>query len=312
MLARLVVVVCGTENLSCKIFPNQQELTIAPTPRLRCANSTTIWLEWERPTVDARGKPPDRRVEYTLYMSGGFREWEVGDEVLAEYMSRAQRKAATSNSSTTTCSLTDAGSLAGGSLNEGAMSSVAPGGGGDKSLDQGCHDQVFSTDDEESAQSSAGHHSLPKLLPAVITGTASAADGLFDIRWNDGERERGVRRSRIHRAASPRPPWTIIYQGGECRYAVEGMVPESIIERERNFPYEVRGLVSAIGLDCVDSTAVALFCRRSKYMQLIRRLSVPCLAYRCTPTSRCRQGERKCRGKSLVDIVPWSPFRPTS
>eukprot|EP00903_Cladosiphon_okamuranus_P014179 g13176.t1 len=218
------------------------ELTIAPTPRLRCANSTTIWLEWERPTTDAKGKAPDRCVEYTLYMSGGFRAWEVGDEVLVEYLSRAQRKAVTSKSSITTCSLTDASSLAGGSLTLGAVSSVTPAGRGDESLGQGHQDQMFSmfsTNDEESAESSVGHNSLPKFLPAVITGTSSAADGLFDIRWNDGERERGVRRNRIHRATSPRPPWTIIYQGEECGYAVEGMIPESVIERERNFPYEV-------------------------------------------------------------------------
>lgn len=224
----------------------RQELTIAPTPRLCCANSSTIWLEWDRPTVDAKGKSPDRRVEYTLYMSGGFREWEVGDEVLVEYMSRAQRRAVTSNSSITTCSLTDAGSLAGGSLTEGGMSSVIPDGGGDG---EGYHDEMmFSANDGESAQPSAGYHSLPKLLPAVITG-AGAAGGLFDIRWNDGERERGVRRNRIHRAASPRPPWTTIYQGEECCYAVEGMVPESVIEREGNFPYEVRDCLCAIDHD---------------------------------------------------------------
>lgn len=181
-------------------------------------------------------------------MSGGFREWEVGDEVLVEYMSRAQRKAATSSSSITTCSLTDAGSLAGDSLTEGDPSSVAPDGGGDGSLGEGYNREMFSTGNGESSQSSAGHHSLPTLLPAVITGT-SVAGGLFDIRWNDGERERGVRRSRIHRAASPCPPWTIIYQGGDCRYAVEGMVPQSVVEREGNFPYEVRDCLSAISDD---------------------------------------------------------------
>lgn len=228
--------------ISCCQIRNRQELTIAPTPRLRYANSTTIWLDWDRPTVDAKGKSPDRRVEYTLYMSGGFREWEVGDDVLVEYMSWAQRRAATSNSSVTTCSLTDAGSLAGGSLVEGASSSVTPDWGGDGSLDEEYNN------DGEGAQSSAGRHSLPNLLPAEITGT-SAAGGLFDIRWNDGERERGVRRNRIHHAASPGPPWTIIYKGGDCRYAVEGMVPNSIIERERSFPYEVRDCLSAIGHD---------------------------------------------------------------
>ncbi|CAN0505952.1 unnamed protein product, partial [Ectocarpus sp. 8 AP-2014] len=178
-------------------------LTIAPTPRLRHANSTTLWLEWDRPSTDAVGKPPGRRLEYTLYMSGGFREWEVGDRVLVEYMSRAQRKAAASNSTITTSSVTDAGSLAGGSLSEGSS---------------------FFSDDQQRLSS--------------ITAT-SVVGGLFDIRWNDGERERGVRRSRIHRAASPSPPWTIIYEGTDCHYAVEGMVPESVVERERNFPYEV-------------------------------------------------------------------------
>lgn len=185
-------------------------------------------------------------MTYTLYMSGGFREWEVGDEVLVEYVSRAQRRAATSNSSTTTRSLTDADSLAGGSLTEGASSTTPDEGeGGD--LGEGDHHQVLSANDGESAQSCSGRHSLPKLLPAVITGT-STAGGLFDIRWNDGERERGVRRNRIHRAASPRPPWTIIYEGEDCRYAVEGMVPESIVERERNFPYEVRQCLSTISV----------------------------------------------------------------
>lgn len=201
-------------------------------------------------------------MEYTLYMSGGFREWQVGDEVLVEYISRAQRRAGTSNSSITTCSLTDAGSLAGGSLTEGAMSSGTPSGGGDGSLDDGYHHQEFATNDGESAQSSSGHHSLPKLLPAVITATG-AAGGLFDICWKDGERERGVRRNRIHRAASPCPPWTIIYKGVECGYEVEGMVPESVIERERNFPYEVRACYAMIV-----ASAVVVSPRVLKHLQL--------------------------------------------
>ncbi|CAN0148686.1 unnamed protein product [Ectocarpus sp. 12 AP-2014] len=200
------------------------ELTMAPTPRLRCANSTTLWLEWDPPSTDAVGKPPDCRLEYTLYMSGGFREWEVGDRVLVEYMSRAQRKAAASNSTITTSSVTDAGSLAGGSLSEGSSFF-------------GDDQQRLSSVGGGSVESATGREPLPNLLPAEITAT-SVAGGLFDIRWNDGERERGVRRSRIHRAASPSPPWTIIYRGTDCHYAVEGTVPESVVERERNFPYE--------------------------------------------------------------------------
>lgn len=175
-------------------------------------------------------------------MCGGFCEWVVGDRVLVEYMSRAQRRAATSSSTITTCSATNASSLAGGSLVGGpSSSSMTPGEGAiatDGGLGEEYDRQTLSNNDGESVQSSAGRHFMLNILPAVITNT-SAAGGLFDIRWDDGECERGVRRNRIHRAASPCPPWTIIYHGEDCRYAVEGMVPESIVERERNFPYEV-------------------------------------------------------------------------
>lgn len=172
-------------------------------------------------------------------MCGGFCEWVVGDHVLVEYLSRAQRRAATSKSTITTCSLTDADSLAGGSLLADALpSSMTPRGGGGISSDGGMGEEMASNSDGACPQSSAGHHHVPRLLPAVITNTGAGA-GLFDIRWDDGECERGVRRNRIHRTASPCPPWTIIYHGEDCRYAVEGMVPESVVERERNFPYEV-------------------------------------------------------------------------
>ena len=180
-------------------------------------------------------------MQYTLYMCGGFREWEVGDDVLVEYVSRAQRRAATCASTITTSSITDAGSLAGGSLVGGASSSGGEAFAADEDLGEELHLQQTPHIDGGNAQSSAGHFSAPKLMPAVITDN-SAAGGLFDIRWNDGERERGVRRNRIHRPASPCPPWTMIYRGTDCQYAVEGIVPESIVERERDFPYEVRGV----------------------------------------------------------------------
>ncbi len=172
-------------------------------------------------------------------MCGGFREWEVGDDVLVEYLSRAQRRAATCSSTIATSSITDIGSLAGGSLVGGASSSGGAASATGEGLGEDFHLQQTQDNDGVTAQSSAGHFSTPKLMPAVITDN-SAAGGLFDIRWNDGERERGVRRNRIHRPASPCPPWTIIYQGTDCHYAVEGVVPEYIVERERDFPYEVR------------------------------------------------------------------------
>ncbi|CAM9581409.1 unnamed protein product [Hapterophycus canaliculatus] len=212
------------------------ELTIAPIPRLRCANNTTIWLEWDPPSVDAIGQPPGRNLEYTLFMRGGFREWEVGDHVLVEHVNRAQRRAAAFNSSITTCSVTDTDSLAGESL-LGRASSSLPNRHGVFAGGEAAHEALSNVDGER-AQPSAGHQGVSKVLPAVITDT-TATGGLFDIRWNDGERERGVRRNRIRRAAPPHPPWTIVYQGYDCCYAAEGMVPESVVERERDFPYEV-------------------------------------------------------------------------
>lgn len=237
-----------------------QELTIAPVPRLLCANASTLWLGWDRPKVDAIGNPPGGRVEYTLYMSGGFREWAVGDHVLVEYMSRAQRKAAAS-SSATTLSVTDCDSMTrglspvGGSLGQCASvgSTSADGGqnngGGSSSNSEGNHkapiDVTQHSNSNEIRKEGGGSvppdsvgHSEPRLLPAIIIVPSNGA-GLFDIRWGDGERERGVRRHRIHREATPSPIWTAIYQGEDCHYAVQGMVPESILQRERDFRYEV-------------------------------------------------------------------------
>lgn len=193
-------------------------------------------------------------------MRGGFREWEVGDNVLVEYLSRAQRRAATCSSTVDTSSITDIGSLAGGSLVWGASSSGGAASATDEGVGGDVHLQQTQNNDGGSAQSSAGNFSAPKLMPAVITDN-SAGGGLFDIRWSDGERERGVRRNRIHRPTSPCPPWTIIYQGTDCHYAVQGVVPESIVERERDFPYEVRGASSATN----GHDSKRIVCMRSAY-----------------------------------------------
>lgn len=225
-----------------------QELTVAPAPRLRCANSTTLWLEWPRPTTDAMGNGPEDCVEYTLYMRGGFREWEVGDRVLVEYMTRAQRKAATAGSTTISTRATECGSLVGGTSsfrhgdvvdsNE-VIESDQPGRVGHN----GCGNEDFNScsnrgnEEVDTTASLDPIENATKLLPAVIADT-SAGGGLFDIRWDDGERERDVSRYRIHREVHPPPPWGVIYEGGDCVYAVEGMVPEYVVEREKAFPYE--------------------------------------------------------------------------
>lgn len=239
---------------ACFIAVKLQELTVAPPPRLRCRNSTTLWLEWDRPTVDAVGKHPADRVEYTLYMRGGFREWEVGDRVLVDCMSKAARKAAASVSTVATTATTGHHSVtysdlsAGGRLSGHSEMGRVGGNIGSTDVDHEGNDQEDGGDldgvsprqyqQQQQQQQMAEQRPKHVLMPAVIT-YASAGGGLYDIRWNDGEKEHGVNRCRIHRAVPPAPPWTIIYKGDDCRYAVEGMVPGAIIERERAFPYEV-------------------------------------------------------------------------
>lgn len=188
-------------------------------------------------------------------MCGGFREWAVGDHVLVEYMSKAQRKAAASNNAST-LNVTGFGSMpqglssVSGSLDrfESVGSASACGdqddsGGKSKGnhkvpTDKNKHPEEISEVESGSASRGTVEHSEPRLLPAIITAPSNG-DGLFDIRWGDGERERGVRRYRIHRAASSSPGWTTIYRGEDCHYAVQGMLPESVIQRERDFRYEV-------------------------------------------------------------------------
>lgn len=225
-----------------------QELTVAPVPRLRCANNTTLWLEWPCPFTDAMGNAPEECIEYTLYMRGGFREWEVGDRVLVAYMTRSQRKAATAGSTTISTRATECGSSVRGTSSfrhEGTVGSdeiiksdepgrIGHNGWGIEDVNS-CS---IRGNEEGSTASLDPIANIAKLLPAVITDT-SAGGGLFDIRWDDGERERDVRRYRIHRDVNPPPPWGVIYEGDDCAYAVEGMVPEYVIEREKVFSYEV-------------------------------------------------------------------------
>lgn len=173
-------------------------------------------------------------------MRGGFCEWEAGDAVLVEYLSKAQRRADKSSSSALT-SVTEIDSDLGvpSSLGQGrsentealvAKNSLTSHGriGGTTigSSNNGRYD---------GASSQFGNH---RLFPAVII-RRSTGRGLFDIRWADGDCERGVRRHRIHRAASSASPWAPIYHGTECHYTVEGMIPEYVIHHERTSPYEV-------------------------------------------------------------------------
>lgn len=228
---------------------------MAPTPHLRCASSTTLWLTWDRPKVDSVGNPPDDMVEYTLYMRGGFLEWRAGDAVLVEYLSRGERKAAmvAASSATTTSAAGSIGAMTQSISSVGAtvrppekISSDIPTGSAGSGEVDGCGESGGNREDDDDhySQKSASNSKQvlqeerrPRLLPAVII--ANTGGGLYDIRWDDGERESGVYRYRIHRKVPPMPPWAVIYRGTECGYAVEGVIPAAVLERERVFPYEV-------------------------------------------------------------------------
>lgn len=181
-------------------------------------------------------------------MRGGFREWSVGDHVRVEYLRRAQRRAAASDS-ITTLSVTDTGLFNAefASTDRGQRGSTGPVPSGDSQSDGAGSGSANDNNQFHLNEINAKNKILPpgpvetttrRLLPAVITD-ASVGGGLFDIRWDDGQHERRVRRYRIHRPASPPPAWTTIYKGCDSHYAVEGMMPESVIHRERGFPYEV-------------------------------------------------------------------------
>lgn len=175
--------------------------------------------------------------------------------MLVEYMSKAQRKAAAS-SNASTLSITGYGSMpqglssVGGSLDRfGSVGSASAGDGHNDGsgnsegnhqapTDKTKHSEEVSKEESGSVSLEPVEHSEPRLLPAIII-SPSNGDGLFDIRWGDGERERSVRRYRIHRVASSSPMWTPIYRGEDCHYAVQGMLPESVVQRERDFRYEV-------------------------------------------------------------------------
>lgn len=223
-----------------------QELTIAPTPRLRYASSTTLWLEWDQPSVDSMGCPLHDRVEYILYMRGGFREWEEGDRVLVEYVGRAQRKAALpvvkcSGSSTITSTRPFGGDTLDGLGDSGTSSTDMK----ESTMDDGGEDNfsdipitVPSENQDEYGDASQSLVQQGTLLPAAITSPNTRSD-FFDIRWDNGERELNVHRSRIHRIISPVPSWTMVYEGEETTHAVQGMVPAAVIELEKVFPFEV-------------------------------------------------------------------------
>lgn len=175
-------------------------------------------------------------------MRGGFREWGVGDDVTVEYLSNAQLRAAESASTIGTMD-TDLWVGGASSLHQGGVGSsglVSPGDVQKICGDESQGDVSTMLDNSNAVGETIFTQRVDnrRFLPAVITDS-SAGGGLFDIRWADGEHERGVRRYRIHRPASPSPPWAAIYEGQDRQYAVVGMIPDYVVQQERAFPYEI-------------------------------------------------------------------------
>lgn len=190
-------------------------------------------------------------------MRGGFREWEQGDRVLVEYIDRKQREDIISRANTTPSVTDTAGSFPG---------RDGPGleGGAETSGTDGCARNISPDFLNKSVRDDPKRHMKDEIsmrcmrsmastvilssitpvehkdtfFPAVITNT-KVGKGLFDIRWDDGEQEHKVRRYRIRNAECYSAPWTVVYHGKECSYAVQDVIPPSVHELEWPFPHEV-------------------------------------------------------------------------
>ena len=61
--------------------------TFAPTPQLKFANKHTIWLKWDRVTMNSEGNwigPKD--VVYRLFKRGGYQHFEKRSRVVVQYV----------------------------------------------------------------------------------------------------------------------------------------------------------------------------------------------------------------------------------
>ncbi|CAN0031138.1 unnamed protein product, partial [Phaeothamnion confervicola] len=160
-------------------------LTTAPAPRLAAAGAAALWLEWVAPARDARGRDNGglAQLEYLLFMRGGFRQWTAGDRVR---VSRLPPKT----------------SMAG--RKAAPFSGSVP---------------CFGSYRLSTATAAA----LPRALPPATITRVHGAGATYDVRYDDGARERAVPRGRIQFLEVP--PWTLVYRGADRRYVVEGVVP---------------------------------------------------------------------------------------
>ena len=75
-------------------------LTRGPMPRCVCANASTIWLQWDSVTKDARGLPIEKNndstdtVYYYLSMKAGFSPIAVGQRVRVAHVKRMKTSSA--------------------------------------------------------------------------------------------------------------------------------------------------------------------------------------------------------------------------
>ncbi|GMH80410.1 hypothetical protein TL16_g08534 [Triparma laevis f. inornata] len=212
--------------------------TFAPTPQFKFANKHTIWLKWEQVKKNSEGNWIGAgRVVYRLFKKGGYQHLERGSKVLVQYVE------------------VEGGSKKGmkmkGSMKE-SQSSILGGGGG-SSIGGGS----ASFDDNASIGSSSMMSS--SLMASSVDQRSQVGgwypadvkkahkEGMFDVHYNGGGKEKKVDRARIKLVEEPE--WELIYEGKDLSYAVEASVPDVILEREPGIQIEMSFCMQTVGTE---------------------------------------------------------------
>mmetsp|Transcript_17619 Transcript_17619/g.23757 ORF Transcript_17619/g.23757 Transcript_17619/m.23757 type:complete len:1111 (-) Transcript_17619:273-3605(-) len=87
-----------------------------------------------------------------------------------------------------------------------------------------------------------------KWFNGVVTALGPQS-GLFDVKYEDGEREQNVSRNRIRPADDLDPQFRLIYKGPEPNYAVQGLVPDYVLENEKDTVITVKLLLETQGAE---------------------------------------------------------------
>ena len=239
-------------------------LSSGPTPRCICANASTIWLHWKPVVKDAWGLPIERStpsmavmgsrqqkldddaakalaskkvrldggnpvptVMYYLSMKPGFNLVAIGQRVRVAYINKRRAK---SNEE----SVEGEGY---GPMSPSISSSASP-----AVANHTLQSQTTGSRKEDEANETAGKRHDPSAKDPLakemfFSGRVrkihgGRSQGLFDVQYDDGSKEYRVDRHRIR--PEEEPSWQLIYVGPKTQYEAQGLVPEFILQKEKN------------------------------------------------------------------------------